>query len=158
MESFDQMSPAEPANQLQTRQQSAVAPRHDLSAAGPQGGREWHNFTGQPRDIWRLKALAQSEAQSGLDVAGETIPLKWWYLQEVQVYDQESGEYQSSVRTVLMRPDCSCIAFVSGGMVKAMQSLVEAIGIGPYDPPIGVLVQEIVTRNKRRMYTLVPAE
>lgn len=150
--------PAAPPPQSSPPTGRSLTTLESLQSAGPSGGREWHNFTGTPRDIWRLKSLAQGASESGIDVAGKTIPLKYWYLQEVQIYDRESNEYRASVRTVLMRPDLTCVSFVSVGMVKAIQSMCEAIGLGPYDPPIDVMIDQQRTRSGNNVYTLVPIE
>lgn len=121
------------------------------------GNREWHNFDGTPKNRWRLKALCQSCAQSADEIGGEIIPIKYWYAHEVQLYREETKTTVNAIRVCLVRPDCSCVAFVSEGVFKSLVSMCEAMGNGPYEPPLEVQIEKIKTRNGHT-YSIVPAE
>lgn len=131
----------------------------DLATLPPSvapAGLEWHNFTGDRMNIWRMKALCQTAAEPGNELRGEVIPVKHWYVQQVQIWDDARQESADAFRCVLIRPDMSCVAFVSTGVLKSLQSMVEAIGPGPYDPAVNVAIVETQTRRGRRVFAIRP--
>lgn len=159
MESKEDTKP--PATELVPTSQNAGLPANPLAGIGEitgTSGQEWHNFPGSGRELWRLKALAQTTDEGAADIVGQVVAIKYWYLQEIQVLDLQTGEYRNTIRTVLVRPDMTAVAFASIGVLRAMASLVQACGPGPYDPPLEVRIKQIETRAGRRMYTIMPAE
>lgn len=154
-ENTDLVTPPPPAASTAIAKRDA-ANLQTLPQIGGAAGLEWHNFTGDRMTVWRLKALAQSGADKGGSVAGEVVPVKWWYVQQVQIFDDATRESIDAFRCVLMRPDTTSIAFVSTGVLRSLQSMVEAIGPGPYDPAINVVIKQDETRRGRRVYSIVP--
>lgn len=121
------------------------------------GNREWHCFDGTPKNIWRLKALCQTASSGAASVAGKTFAVKYYYVHEVQIYEQQGGEYVSAYRVCLVGPNMEIVSFVSQGILTGLASMIEAMGRGPYDPPMEVLVTQVKTRAGHT-YNIVPAE
>jgi hypothetical protein len=117
-----------------------------------------HNFVGDDMQQWRMTALATNGQHGRIeDARGLTISLQFFYLHPIQVNGPTPGEIIDTVRCVLFDDKGKSWAFVSEGIASSIAQMCEAIGMGPWSPPILVKIIEGKTRAGRNFYTMVPA-
>lgn len=118
---------------------------------------ELHNFTGDIREVWRMKAICKGpDVASGKDARDIVIDLTGWFIHAVQV-NGPAGEIIDGTRTVLVDANGSCFGYVSDGVAKDLLSLLAEFGLNEINPPLPVKVVEVETRMGRRTLSLVPA-
>lgn len=117
-----------------------------------------HNFVGNASDIWRLTARCTGGGAKKADrSSGEQINVVHWYMHRQEMVNDRTGEITNPIRVVLLDDKGDAWAWMSGGVVKSVQTMVEAMGDGPYDPPLSILVKETITRKGMRIITFEPA-
>jgi hypothetical protein len=117
-----------------------------------------NNFDGDTKNKWRLTAIVTSSgAKSATDVLGKPFGIKYWYAHRIEIEAEKDGELIPATRIVFILDDESIVAFVSDGIAKGLATLVQYNGIGPYSPAVMVEVKQGETRNRRRIYNLLPA-
>lgn len=77
-----------------------------------------------------------------------------WLLQKVRILDPETGDYASTLRTVLITDDGKVIAFTSAGILQSLSLMCLCYGIGPWEKGILVELKEVETKSGRRVFNL----
>lgn len=115
-----------------------------------------HNFQGSAQEVWEKVSFARSvSCRPGNELINNVFPLSYWLCHEAYV-NKETGR-QQCVRTVLMDATGTCYGFMSNGVYDSLRDLVQALGPGPYDPPINITVRSKDKEGGRRVYTIEPA-
>lgn len=115
-----------------------------------------HNFTGTDQEKWEKVSFSRSvSCRKGSELINATFPLSYWLCHEAWV-NKENGHKQKVVRTVLMDATGTCYGFTSNGVYDSLRDLVQALGPGPYEPPINITVRSKDV-GQRRVYTIEPA-
>ena len=117
-----------------------------------------YNFEGSDLEKWKLSSLAEgASCQDGADWIDKPINLRWWYLHEVEIYNEEQDATAIVLRVVLFDEDSTPIGFASDGVAKGVLKLAQIFGRKKIDPPVPVVVKELKTRKGRRYYVLEAA-
>lgn len=115
------------------------------------------NFDGPPEALFEFVMLAKNaDAIRLADCANQIIEVEWFYAHAVEL-EQDDGEIESAIRTVLVAPDGQMYAAVSKGVFDFLRSAVMAFGLRPFKPALKVQVISRETAKKRRTILLVPA-
>lgn len=117
-----------------------------------------HNFIGGKADIWRLTARCTGGGARKVDRDNPgPVNVVHWYLHRQEMVNEKTGEATAPIRTVLLDDKGQAWAWMSGGVAKSVQTMVEAMGDGPYDPPLAINVKETTSRKGMRIITFEPA-
>lgn len=117
------------------------------------------NFDGDKMDKYRLACLATGpDCKSFEDLGDNALALRYWFVHRCQLNGETQGEIVDAVRTVLIDDNNVAYAFVSDGIVAALQTFVKVVGPGPYDPAIQIRIVRVKTRLGRQLYKFAPAE
>lgn len=116
-----------------------------------------HNFTGTPREVWKLTTLATGPKCGKLeDVNGKVIKVKHVYLQAIPDFVKQGGEVADMLRTVLIDVDGNAYATMSVVVAQEGYNMLKTLGYAPFDPPIDLEVVQSRTRKGTRMFSIVP--
>ena len=92
------------------------------------------------------------------DVEGETLLLKNFIIQAIELTDEETGELVSTTRVVLITEDGSAYAGISKPLVQGLQLLTQLVGHpSTWSTPKAVVVDRITTRKGFKAFNIVPA-
>jgi hypothetical protein len=116
-----------------------------------------HNFDGDERRQFAMRMLCMAASNSGEEMLGKEIAVRYWMVHEVDFEDENSGEIVRTYRTVLVTPDMETYSYVSMGVAKSVKAIYESFGNKPLDPPLVVIPTQKTTSKKRRLYVLVPS-
>ena len=112
------------------------------------------NIEGDGIELARKLTAVQGEPTYHDESAvGRRFPVKYWYLHRAEAVS-EDGEVTAFPRLVLLAPSMESLAVSSRGVLRGLEMLIRACGVGPYDPPIEVEIREGRTAKKRRIYNL----
>lgn len=127
-------------------------------ALGTIGTRTMHNFGTDKMQVWKRSAMAESGKMKKMqDMKDKTFKLCYFYVQQVQIVDERTGEISEPCRVVLMDDQFDGVAFVSDGIAKSLAKIIQTFGMGPYHPPLNIEIEEIQTRRGHRLYNIIPA-
>ena len=122
------------------------------------GKRELTNFKGDGIEKWKfISKVTQEEGIPAIKSKGEIIAVVYWYIHEVEVTNERSQRSVKAIRTVLVDDKGNAFTFVSDGIYQSLRTMIYAMGEGPYDPPLYVVVREGESKGRRRFYYLEPA-
>lgn len=117
-----------------------------------------HNFVGDKRTVWQLTSRCVGGGSVKVDPAKEpTINVKYWYMHRQEMVNDRTGEVTCPIRVVLLDADLNAVAFMSTGVAKSLQTLIDAMGPGPYDPPLAVRLRQVRTGAGRIVVFFEPA-
>lgn len=85
---------------------------------------------------------------------GEVFAVKYWIVEAGQLPDKETGEPVHVAHLTLIDPDGRMLKFCSRAVLRAFDRIRMFHGDGPYDPPIGVAAEHVITANGNRTYAL----
>lgn len=146
-----------------SEQLPAVAEQHrNVIASLPvnpmvEADRIWTTIVPDTEEGKRLTVRCMQQADySGEEVMGQELSVVHVLCHEVELIDAETSEVVNAVRTVLVQPDGSTVAFVSIGIFKALGLLAKTYGPPPWKPALRVKVTQKRTRAKRLLYQLDP--
>jgi len=88
------------------------------------------------------------------DILGVTLSIQNFLIHTIDLQEATGGEIIRAARTVLVTSDGETLAFVSDGIVDSLELLIQAVGRGPWVPPLRVAVKVNKTRRGFRTYKL----
>lgn len=129
-----------------------------INANGDDGPRYMTNFKGEGIERWMfISKVTQEKGVKGIEAKNKPIDLVFWYVHEVEIMNERTGELVPAIRTVLVDDKGVCYPFASEGVYNGLRLLVHHMGMGPYiERPVRVVVKEGDTRHGRRYYYLEP--
>ena len=87
---------------------------------------------------------------------GEVIEIKDFVVHEVQVLDENTGELNNLLRTVIISSDGTSYEAVSIGIANSLQRLIAFLGKpSEWDEPVKVKIKQKKTRNGDNKVTLL---
>jgi hypothetical protein len=129
------------------------------SVLGNLGSQSFHNFKGDQLQVWQQISKATGPDNISADqVLGKEIRLTSFYCHQIHVAGATPGEYVPAVRVVLIDTDRQGYAFASEGVAQDLARIIGAFGMGPYVPPISIMVKQFRTRMGRNAYSIQPYE
>jgi hypothetical protein len=158
-EQLDQMYTADESvrseslpNQLALRQDQQI-----VRLFGENGLAEIHNFDGNARNQWRLRALAcGGSGIKGDDCLDIPIDVKYVFCHRIEIEDRKTGEVSYPIRTSIITPSGDVYCWVSDVVAKDVAGMLKAFGCVPFDPPLTVKCIEVKTSGPNKIKTLVP--
>lgn len=116
-----------------------------------------HNFTGTPREIWKLTAQATGPACRPVDqMIDKPLSIRHVYIQVIKDFEGANGEVKDALRTVLIDKDGECYSTMSIVIAQEAFNMLKSFGNMPFDPPVDLKVVQSQTRGKTRMFSIVP--
>lgn len=149
-------------------QQSQLAKASDLqgqtllpavveSVLGSLGCKAFHNFEGSQLEIWRQVAIATGPDVIKPDaILGKEFKLQSFYCHQVQIMQAADGEFVDAIRCVLIAPDGTACGFASNGIASDLARIISAFGMGPYEPPLSIVIKQFRTRRGMNCYSIQP--
>lgn len=126
---------------------------------GALDGAMLHNFQGDQREVWKQTAKATGgEAVDASAMRGEVFSIQHFYVHEIQLRDVQTGKYSKKIRSVLIDPNGKQVAVVSDGVAKDLAGMIHVFGLGAWNPPVEVTIEQVKTRAGFQVYRLVPTE
>jgi hypothetical protein len=113
------------------------------------------NFQGSNREVFAFRMKCINASGGGDAAVGQVIDVRHWLVHEVEFTNEETGEVVKTLRTVLVSPDGSAVAFVSQGVAGGIRQIHSEFGLDPLDPPLRCRVEQRSTAKKRRVYVLI---
>jgi len=93
-----------------------------------------------------MKCLGKSDATLK-ELVNVELPVRHWFLHEVALVNEATGEEIPSLRLVLLLADGRMVSTTSAVVGKAWGTLVKLYGDGPWEPPVRVTVKSIKGRG-----------
>lgn len=87
-------------------------------------------------------------------MVGKVILLTHFFMETVNLKNDETGEMGKAPRVVLVDKDGQSFQAVSTGIFNALKKIVGMYGMGPWSPPIPVEIAQIDRGTKNRIFTL----
>lgn len=154
---------ATPDTQLALRQSQALAEQQAKHQAamvaifGATVDKELHNFDGDQRRVYQLKALCSSPEVLPLeDSVGEPLSIRYFYGSVYEHEDVSTGEITERMRMVLVDINGICYKTASPYVAREIGRAVSVFGCKPFDPPLNVRFVEGKGRDGRKFHTLSP--
>lgn len=145
---------------LQNEQQHQQHPYGGKSIASiieELGGAPVSNFDGDTMAKWRLRSLATGASCKGFeDLPAEGIDLKYFFAHRIEMTSQRGGEIITPIRVVLIDRSGAAYGFVSDGLPKDLDGIIQDFGWGPWKLPVNVTVTVGSSRSKQKFYSLGP--
>jgi len=137
----------------------AMLPAVVESVLGNLKSESFHNFQGSQLEIWQQVSKATGPDTIPADqILGKEIRLVNFYCHQVMIAGPTNGEYVDAVRVVLIDTDGQGYSFASNGVAQDLARIIGAFGMGPYIPPISIMVKQFRTRMCRNAYSIQPYE
>lgn len=100
-------------------------------------------------------AAAITDAPSIVDHLGETFELTHFIIHPVELVNEETGELDKALRTVLIKADGTCFSTVSETIVKRLRDLVSILGEpASWPKPVKVKISRVKGNGKNFFYDL----
>ncbi len=113
------------------------------------------NYDGTPEQLAGFMSYCQSSSvKTSAAFINEEIAIRWFFIHSVRINGETDGEIIDTFRTVIVDGDRNAIAFVSEGILASIEQLVAAYGMGPFDPPLKVVLRQIDLKGGRSMFRL----
>lgn len=117
-----------------------------------------HNFTGSAHEVWKALAKCSGSGVKGQDdQPKDGIAVRNFMAHTVEMVNRKTGEITNPARIVLVTPEGDCYAFVSDFLGDSIDLIIASFGIGPWEPPIKLRVNESPTRSGFKVLTIDPA-
>lgn len=134
-----------------------IKPPTSLRARLDLGESPIHNFDGDRLNQFRLTALATGgQPLSGDDATGVLIDLRYWYAHRITLQGKTPGELVDCDRVAMIDKSQVVYAFVSSGVIDAIDMIRSIFGDGPYDDAVKFRIRAVLTRKGNRTYTIDP--
>lgn len=144
------------ADTLRREMSMPITPEQEM-AAMLGGGllRELHTFNGNEMDIWAK--IQESSGDKVKPISGHLnirIDLIGFYVHEVDITDETTGEISRCIRTALYDQDGTVYECVSNGVAKDIWRLMQYKLIPSVENPLAIKVVQIQLRGPNRMYRI----
>lgn len=137
---------------VQQRDQAAF-----VSIFGNLLNRELHNFDGDQRRQWQLKAMCASAAAEPLEsVAGQPLNIVYYYGMLYEHVDEKTGEIDDRLRFVLVTDDMKAYRTASPYVAREIGRAVATFGNKPFDPPLRIRMVKCRGNGGREFFTIEP--
>lgn len=121
------------------------------------GGAPVSNFDGDTMHKWKLRSIATGAGcKSFGDLPPGGIDLKYFFAHRIEMVSSRGGEIIEPIRVVLIDSDLNAYGFVSDGIPKDLDGIIQDFGWGPWCLPVNVTVTMGETRSKQKFYSLGP--
>ena len=81
------------------------------------------------------------------DYINKTINVKDVLVEEIELFNEETGEVECAPRVVLIDADGKAYQAVSVGMFKAIKIAIQVFGAPTWDEPLPMLIKQIAVKN-----------
>lgn len=108
-----------------------------------------------------LSAAGDTELK-GSSLNGEVFELVYWMAERAQFLDEQTGDTVPGVRVNLWDKTGRRLTASSWAVARFLDRLVKCFGNGPYDPPMGLTIQNHIRDDGKRSYKIdlveIPAD
>lgn len=105
-----------------------------------------------------LSRMAQGESLSGDEAIGVEIEVREWIAQPIELANEHTGEYEDRLRLVLSDGDGIQLSTCSPSAMQAWRLVVQALGNGPFNPPVKCVLRKGKSRKGLAFTTIVVLE
>lgn len=127
----------------------------DMASKTYNGPSEVCNFTTKSQSGARRMMSSAGQADLTVDALdGEVFRLRHWLATQATYRNEKTGELTDGVRITFWDDSERSLTFSSWTVTHWLDLLVKSFGMGPYDPPVGVIVKHKIERDGKRTFSL----
>ena len=117
------------------------------------------SLVGSGLDAVRFELRMKGKADLTVDdLEGQPFHAVHYFVHAVELEAASGGELLTHLRVVLVNADKETVSCVSGGVVDALQTLIDRMGVGPWTAPLPIVFRRVKTRKGYSMLTLAIAD
>ncbi len=108
-----------------------------------------------PADRIAAYNALHGKSQALVDTMRKPIKVRGIVAHYWEGVDEETGLVENVVRTIFIGPAGELYSCSSQGVQHCIRDLLPALGPGPWDPPVELMLDDDTTSKKRRVFKLV---
>ncbi len=107
-----------------------------------------------PEGMRRFLSAAGDSKLLASELKGEVFELVYWLAEPASFRNEETGEIVTGVRVTMWDKNERRLTCASWAVARYLDRLIRAMGPGPYDPPVGLSIENDIRRDSKRTYVI----